>query len=124
MLGRKPSQMEMPLSEYLSAVIVRNPEAEVRDLDGGGIEITLPYRKPRLLRVFSRSKTFLRKFELDETGSDLWRQIDDRRTVRDLAEYLRSSGAGQEEQALESAVAYVHMLLVRGLVGLVVPSQP
>jgi len=94
------------------------------DLEGGRVQISLPYLKPWLVRLFSRkSKTFARKFELDEVGAELWRLINGTRTVSDLAEHLQRSRGFDEAQAKESMVAYLNMLLVRGIVGLVVPQR-
>jgi hypothetical protein len=112
----------MTLDQCLEAVIVRNPQVAARDLDKGGVELSLPYRKPWLFRLFSAGETYSRRFQLDEIGSDLWRQIDDRRTVQFLVERLKALRGLAEKEAVDSTVAYVHMLLTRGLVGLVVPE--
>ncbi len=87
-----------------------------------GWRLTLPYKRPWALRLFTPTRsTFLRKFELDETGSDLWRQIDDKRTVANLVDYLETSRKVAHQQAIDSMLAYLQMLMVRSLVGLVVP---
>ena len=86
----------------------------------------MPYRKPWVVRIFSRRdrKTFLRRFELDETGAALWRRIDDKRTVADLVEHLVQTQNLDPKQAQESMIAFVQMLMMRGLVGLVVQPHP
>lgn len=126
MFGSKKPQFQMTLEQCMSAVIVRNPQTQEKDLPAGRIELALPYRKPWIVRIFSRRdrKTFLRRFELDETGADLWRRIDGKRTVGDLVEHLVQVRSLDPKQAQASMVAYVQMLMTRGLVGLVLQGQP
>lgn len=121
MSGRKQSDIQMTVDQYLAAVVVRNPAAQSRQTEDGDIELAMPYRKPWLARLFTRpGKPYLRKFQLDSTGSDLWRQIDDHRTVADLADHLRASQNLPPQQASDSVIAFVQMLVTRGLIGLVV----
>lgn len=124
MFGRKQPQIKMTLEQCLSARVVRNPEARQQELPDGRIELSLPYVKPWLIRLFSRrNKTFLRKFQLDETGSQMWRRIDDKRRVQEMVDHLKKDRGLEDKQAVDSMVAYLHMLMVRGLVGLVVPQD-
>lgn len=126
MFGRKKNpQFEMTIDACLSAAVVRNPQAQEKDLPEGRLELALPYRKPWVIRIFSRKdrRTFQRRFELDEIGADLWRQIDGKRTAGNLVEYLARVRNLEPPQAQESMVAYLQMLMVRGLVGLVVPQE-
>ena len=122
MFGSKKPQFQMTLDQCLLAAVVRNPQAQEKDLPEGRIELSLPYRKPWVVRIFSRKdrKIFLRRFELDEMGADLWHLIDDKRTVADLVEHLTRTRSLDPQQARESMISYVHMLMTRGLVGLVV----
>jgi hypothetical protein len=119
---RKKPQFQMTLDQCLVAAIVRNPQAQEKDLPERRIELSLPYRKPWVVRVFSRKdrKTFLRRFELDEIGADLWRLADDKRTVAELVAHLARTQHLDPQQAQTSMISYVHMLMTRGLVGLVV----
>ena len=122
MFGSKKPQFQMTLDQCLLAAVVRNPQAQEKDLPEGRIELSLPYRKPWVVRIFSRKdrKIFLRRFELDEMGADLWHLIDDKRTVADLVEHLARTRSLDPQQAQASMISYVHMLMTRGLVGLVV----
>ncbi len=115
----------MTVEQCLSAVVVRNPQAGQKDLPEGRIELSLPYRKPWAIRIFSRSghKTFLRRFELDATGADLWRLIDGRRTVRELVDHLVRQRDLDPRQARDSMISYLQMLMIRGLVGLISPES-
>jgi hypothetical protein len=123
--GGKRPQFQMTLDQCLLAAMVRNPQVQEKDLPDGRIELSLPYRKPWVVRVFSRKdrKTFLRRFELDDIGADLWRRIDDKRTVADLVGHLERTRNLAPQQATESMISYVHMLMTRGLVGLVLQEQ-
>lgn len=125
MFGRKKPQFQMTIDQCLSSAIVRNPQTQAKDLPAGRIELSLPYRKPWVVRFFARRnrKTFLRRFELDETGAALWRRIDDKRTVADLVEHLAQTQKIDPKQAQASMIAFVQMLMMRGLVGLVVQPQ-
>lgn len=125
MFGRKKPQFQMTLDQCLSAVVVRNPEAQAKDLPDSRLELSLPYRKPWLLRWFSRKdrRTFLRRFELDEIGADLWRHIDGRRTVSDLVDHLARTRNFPPQQARDSMIAYIQMLLTRALIGLVMKKS-
>jgi hypothetical protein len=119
---RKKLQFQMTLDQCLLAAVVRNPQVQEKDLPDGRIELSLPYRKPWMVRMFSREgrKTFLRRFELDEIGADLWRLADDKRTVAELVAHLARTQNLDPQQAQTSMISYVHMLMTRGLVGLVV----
>lgn len=120
MFGRKSPSIELAVDQFLAAVVVRNPDAKVLNIEGGGIELTLPFRKTWLFHLLTPWKrTFLRRFEFDATGSELWRLFDDKWTVQGLADHLQRSQNLSTEQAQDSTIAFVHMLLVRGLVGLV-----
>jgi len=122
---RKEPRIELTLDQCLAALVVPNPDAKQRVLPSGRIEVSLPYLKPWLIRWLSRKdkKTFLRRFELDDLGSELWRLCDGRHTVAELVDYVATSGGLPPDSARESLIAYLHMLMVRGLVGLVVPQQ-
>lgn len=125
MFGRKKPQFQMTLDQCLSALVVRNPQVQAKDLPQGRIELSLPYLKPWLIRWLQRKdrKTFLRRFELDSIGADLWHQADGRRTVSDLVQHLARAQHLEPQQARDSMVAYLQMLMTRGLVGLVVSQE-
>ena len=125
MFGSKKLQFQMTLDQCLLAAVVRNPQAQEKDLPEGRIELSLPYRKPWVVRIFSRKdrKIFLRRFELDKIGAYLWHLIDNKRTVADLVEHLARTRQFDPQQARESMISYVHMLMTRSLVGLVVQQQ-
>jgi hypothetical protein len=122
--ARKGRQFQITVEQCLSATPVRNPQAQETDLAGGRLELTLPCRKPWLIRILSRRdrKTFLRRFELDEIGADSWRQIDGTRTVSELVEHLVSTRHFSPPQARQSMISFLHTLMTRGLVGLIVPD--
>jgi hypothetical protein len=122
---KKEPSFQMTVQQCLAAAVIRHPQACETALAGGGLEVGLPYRKPWVIRMFSRQgrQTFMRRFELDQIGADLWRQIDGRRTAGDLAIYLACKRNLEARQAEDSLIAYLQMLMVRGLVGLVVPQE-
>ncbi len=124
MFGRKKNQIQMTLDQCLASAVVPNPQVTEKDLPDGRIELTLPYLKPWLVRKISRKgKTFPRRFELDEVSADLWRQIDGKRTVADMVDYMAQKGDTPPDQAQESVLNYMNMLLTRGLIGLAVPRK-
>ncbi len=125
MFRRSKPQFQMTVEQCLAAVVVRNPRAVPKDLPEGRIELSLPYRKPWVIRIFCRPdrKTFLRRFELDPIGADLWRLIDDRQTVRDLVDHLARARNLDPSQARDAMISYLQILMTRGLVGLVLSPE-
>jgi hypothetical protein len=123
--GRKRQQFQITVDQCLSATPVRNPQAQERDLADGRLELALPCLKPWPIRIFSRRdrKTFLRRFELDPLGADIWRQMDGTRTVGTLIEYLVRTCSLAPQQGQQSMISFLQMLMTRGLVGLVVAER-
>ncbi len=124
MFGRKNQKFQMTVDQCLSAIPVRNPQAHEKDLPDDRLELTLPCRKPWPIRILSRRdrKTFLRRFELDSLGAELWRRIDGLRTVSQLVEHLARTHGLPPGRAQDSMISFLHMLMTRGLVGLVLPD--
>jgi len=121
---RKQEALRLSVEQCMQAVVMRNPQAEVRTLPDGKLEVSVPYMKPWLIRLFSRKeKTFRRRFELDDLGSQLWEMFDGKHTVEQLVQHVADSRGLEREQAVQSMLAYLQMLLTRGLVGLIVPES-
>ena len=125
MFGRKKPQFQMTLDQCLPAVVVRNPQVQEKDLPDGRIELdpAIPQAlaDPGLLPQGAKDLPSPLR-----TGRDRCRPralIDGKRTVADLVEHLARTRSLDPQQAQESMVSYVQMLMVRGLVGLVVQQQ-
>ena len=126
MFGRKKAaQLQLTVDQCLSAVVVRNPKLQEEVLASGSVRVKLPYLKPRLLRLFSAKdkKTFVRRFDLDELGSALWPLCDGKHTVEQLIDFIVDAKDLEKERATQSMIAFLQVLMSRGLIGLVVPEQ-
>lgn len=103
--------------ELLGARPVRNPRADLVELDNGNLEVTIPFAKPKGLTWFFRSRKELkRRFELDRIGRRVWDLCDGSHTVRQLIEALAKSETLNPREAEVSLLAYLETLGQRGII--------
>ncbi|MFP7754620.1 PqqD family protein [Thermodesulfobacteriota bacterium B35] len=120
---RKRNQPSIPRQQALACIPVRNPEAGQHRNDEG-ILLSYPVEvKPWFQGIFRRvaarsSPVIVRKLQLDAMGGSVWEMIDNRRSVREIAEiFARRNGLGSREAEI-AVSAFVRELGKRGLVAL------
>ena len=76
--------------------------------------------KGRIANFMSRKlglKSYIRA-NLDDKGTFFWKQIDGKRTLREIAELLRREFSLSEQASRESTIAFTKMLMLRHLIHL------
>ena len=116
-------QPVLPRRQALECIPVRNPEAGQTRNDEG-ILLSYPVEvKPWFQGIFRRvagrdSGIIVRKLQLDAMGSSVWEMIDNRRSVREIAELFGQRHHLGRREAEISVSAFVRELGRRGLVAL------
>jgi len=109
--------------QALECIPIRNPEAGTSRNDEG-ILLSYPVEvKPWFQGIFRRvagreSGIITRKLQLDAMGSSVWEMIDNRRSVREIAELFAQSHRLGSREAEISVSAFLRELGKRGLVAL------
>lgn len=89
-----------------------------RDEHGGG-RIDVDVQLPRITRWIGGATGTRRKtFELDAVGVDVWSKLDGRTTVEQLIHHVAQRYDLNLRAAETSTVAFLQMLMKRGLVGM------
>ncbi|HEB50730.1 MAG TPA: PqqD family protein [Desulfobulbus sp.] len=116
---RKPPPLHR--RQALECIPVRNPEArESRNSDG--ILLSYPVEvKPWFQGIFRRMAgrepgIITRKLQLDTMGSSVWEMIDNRRSVREIAELFAQGHRLGSREAEISVSAFLRELGKRGLI--------
>ncbi len=120
---RTRKEPALPRDRALACVPVRNPEAGENRTDEG-ILLSYPVEvKPWFQGIFRHvagreSGIIVRKLQLDAMGSAVWEMIDNRRSVREIAElFAEEHGLGRREAEIPVS-AFLRELGRRGLVAL------
>lgn len=116
----KRKRSTLTRDDALNAIPVRNQSCRVEELDSGLVRISIPARPTLLLKVMKRltDTPAVKKIELDEVGSFVWRHCDGRTTVRALINTLcKEFKLGYRESEV-SLTQYLATLARRNLIGL------
>lgn len=121
MLKRKPTLTQ---EQALGAKPVRLPEATVEPLESGGAKLRAPMRPPKwggwLFRMpMGATKTF----ELDAVGLFVWNCCDGKANVKQIIHKLSQNFGLNLREAEVSLVAFLQMLLRKGLIVMEVEKE-
>jgi hypothetical protein len=112
----------------LAAVVVRNElvrEVHVKSAGKQIFRLTAPLTPKGLRRVMAGERTTKaaagKTFELDELGTFVWEGIDGARTVEGCIRRFAKEKRVNLREAEVAVLAFLKMLVKRGLVGMVVP---
>lgn len=105
----------------LSCIPIKNPRLVEQENENG--EVCLTYQvemKPwfqGIYKIFSsRGNTVIdRKLQLDELGTEVWRMIDDRRSVREIIDAFQAAHRLGGREAELSVSSFLKKLGKRGL---------
>lgn len=104
---------------------MRDDAVSVEEMENGLFRLTYPVRmRPwmvglmRRLRGGREPEPMMKRIELDELGSAVWRLIDGRRSVRRIVAEFRAAHALGRREAELSVTAFIRELGRRGIVGL------
>lgn len=107
----------------LEAVPVRSPSISEQPQSGGGLLLRLRLQPEgriasALARIFGPQEL---RLALDHAGTEFWRQIDDRRSLREICRRLSPNGDREMEAAV---IRYSADLVRRGFLHLAIPVVP
>ncbi len=122
-LFRSRKRPPLPRQASLECIPVRNPEAE-EEKNSDGILLRYPVEvKPWFQGIFrhvagQESTIIERKLQLDALGSSVWEMINNRRSVREIAELFGQRHQLGRREAEMSVSAFIRELGRRGIVAL------
>ncbi|MDM8008872.1 MAG: PqqD family protein [Phycisphaerae bacterium] len=125
-MGRRRKKDPGPSREMLLAARpLRNPNITEKEIDGGGLELTVSLPRSRLFRWLSggRNDPIVRRYQLDAVGVETWRMIDGQTTIMTMIERLASTHGMQQRQAEAAMLAYLRTLTQRGIMMLALPHE-
>jgi len=131
-LFRRKKAARLTREEALKAIPVRNPRIDWQLNDHGLVQLTVPLRQDRAIRIVRiLSKLLLsqplpetKKVELDELGSEVWQWCDGRRSVAELIHHLAARHQLHYREASDSLTQFLYHLARRGFIGLAVDVDP
>ncbi len=117
--SRKPKKPLLTREEALAAKPIRAVEADL-DIDEatGAAKLKVKIEAKRRWILFTMPAGATKTFELDEVGVYVWKKLDGSTSVESLMRQLAKQYNLDLKQAEASTVAFLQMLIKRGLVGL------
>ena len=99
---------------------------EAREDSRGMLQVRgMSPRKPGLASSLARRFGLLRpvRVNLDAYGTAFWRQIDGRRSLRDIECVIRQQTQQDQKESEKATILFTKMLMLRHLIYLAVPKQ-
>ncbi len=121
---KKPPQPIISRAEALEMVPVRNSEVTEKPVPGDLVQLSYPLAiKPWFGRLAEKvgmwdKKPMVKRLELDEMGTFVWRLINGERSVRNIAEAFTDQYEVQPREAELSVTAFIKNIGQRGIIGL------
>lgn len=103
---------------------VKNSEVEETPMDGNLVMLAYPLAvKPWFGKIAEKvgmwdKKPMIKRLELDEMGTFVWRRINGERSVRQIAEEFTAYYEVQAREAELSVTAFIKTIGQRGIIGL------
>jgi hypothetical protein len=111
--------------QALSARPVRLAEAKLETLENGGARLKLPIRQSKWGGwLFRLPDGAMRTFEFDAIGLFVWECCDGRTTVKQMIHKLSKKHDLNLREAEVSLVAFLQVLLKKGLIGIPMEKRP
>jgi len=123
-LKKNPSTSQLTKRQALTLTPVKNIESSEMTLDSGFVVIHYPVTmRPWMAKWMQRFKgpspqTGSRKLQLDNLGTEVWKMIDGKRTVRDIVDAFSKVHQLESREAEVAVTQFLRDLGKRGLVGL------
>lgn len=114
----------IPRAEALNMVPVRNSEVDETEINDGLIQLAYPLAvKPWFGRMAEKvglwdKRPMIKRLELDEMGTFVWRLIDGDHSVRQIADAFVAHYEVQPREAELSVTAFIKTIGQRGIIGL------
>ncbi len=121
---KKPPQPIISRAEALEMVPVRNSEVTEKPVPGDLVQLSYSLAiKPWFGRLAEKvgmwdKKPMVKRLELDEMGTFVWRLINGERSVRNIAEAFTDQYEVQPREAELSVTAFIKNIGQRGIIGL------
>ncbi len=124
LLKKYPSTSQLTKSQALTLTPVKNIESSEITLDSGVVVIHYPVTmRPWMAKWIQRFKgpspqTGSRKLQLDNLGTEVWKMIDGKRTVRDIVDAFAETHQVEGREAEMAVTQFLRNLGKRGLIGM------
>lgn len=119
---RKP---RLSHEQALAARPVRLVDVKLENLENGGARLQVPMRPPKWGGwLFRLPEGTTRTFELDAIGVFVWECCDGRTSVKQMIHKLSKKHELNLREAEVSLLAFLQMLLKKGLIGIPMEKQP
>lgn len=121
---KRPPEPVISRAEALRMVPVRNAEVKEKTLEGGLVELAYPLAvKPWFGSLAEKvgmwdKRPMIKRIELDEMGTFVWRRIDGNHSVHQIAEAFVQEYKVQLREAELSVTAFIKTIGQRGIIGL------
>ncbi|MBW2514481.1 MAG: PqqD family protein [Deltaproteobacteria bacterium] len=123
-MKKHASATQLTKSQALTLTPVKNMDAFEVVLDSGVVVIHYPVTmRPWMAKWIQRFKgsspqTGSRKLQLDTLGTQVWKMIDGKRTVRDIVDSFARTHQLERREAETAVTQFLRDLGKRGLVGM------
>ena len=123
-LKKHPSASQLTKNQALTLTPVKNIESSEITLDSGVVVIHYPVTmRPWMAKWIQRFKgpspqTGSRKLQLDNLGTEVWKMIDGKRTVRDIVDAFAETHQLESREAEMAVTQFLRTLGKRGLIGM------
>jgi len=123
-LKKHTPDSQLTKRQALTLTPVRNIESSEITLDSGVVVIHYPVTmRPWMAKWMRRFKTTSpetgsRKLQLDTLGTEVWRMIDGKRTVRDIVAAFAKTHQLERREAEMAVTQFLRDLGKRGLIGM------
>jgi len=125
-MARKRKKTPVIHGDYLEVIPMKSEDIEVFTAEDGRTTIRRVIEPKTRLGRFCEKKWGWRKetrINLDTNGSLFWNRIDGTRSLKEIEVDVRNELKLSRKESVDAAVAFVKMLMARGLVGLYVPEH-
>ncbi len=124
LLKNHPTDSQLTKSQSLTLTPVKNRESSEETLGSGVVIIQYPVTmRPWMAKWMQRFKGSSprigsRKLQLDSLGTEVWKMIDGKRTVRDIVGAFAKNHQLENREAEVAVTQFLRDLGKRGLIGL------
>ena len=124
LLKKHPSASQLTKRQALTLTPVKNIESSEITLDSGVVVIHYPVTmRPWMAKWMRRFKgappqTGSRKLQLDTLGTEVWKMIDGKRTVRDIVDDFAKTHQLENREAETAVTQFLRDLGKRGVIGM------
>ena len=115
---------QLTKSQALTLIPVKNGERSEATLESGDIVIRYPVTmRPWMVKWIQRFKgssprVGSRKLQLDSLGTEVWKMLDGKQTVRDIVDTFAENHQLESREAEVAVTQFLRDLGKRGLIGL------